>query len=56
MLQKHGGNIINFTATLHYKGQVMQCHAGSAKSAIGICFFYKYTLYKINYNLYKLMF
>merc|ERR1719457_95517 len=32
--KKNGGNIINITATLHYKGQVMQCHAGSAKSAI----------------------
>jgi len=32
--KENGGNIINITATLHYKGQVMQCHAGSAKAAI----------------------
>jgi len=31
----HGGNIINITATLHYRGRIMQCHAGSAKAAIG---------------------
>lgn len=30
----NGGNIINISATLHYKGRVMQCHAGSAKAAI----------------------
>ncbi|CAI9592090.1 unnamed protein product [Staurois parvus] len=30
----HGGVIINITATLSYKGQVLQVHAGSAKAAI----------------------
>ncbi|XP_078346912.1 peroxisomal 2,4-dienoyl-CoA reductase [(3E)-enoyl-CoA-producing]-like [Oculina patagonica] len=29
-----GGNIINITATLHYNGRPLQCHAGSAKAAI----------------------
>lgn len=28
------GNIINITATLHYNGNPLQCHAGSAKAAI----------------------
>ncbi|KAG8433215.1 hypothetical protein GDO86_017486 [Hymenochirus boettgeri] len=30
----HGGVIVNVTATLSYKGQVLQVHAGSAKAAI----------------------
>ncbi|XP_053550880.1 peroxisomal 2,4-dienoyl-CoA reductase [(3E)-enoyl-CoA-producing] isoform X1 [Bombina bombina] len=30
----HGGVIVNITATLAYKGQVLQVHAGSAKAAI----------------------
>ncbi|KAM9305466.1 peroxisomal 2,4-dienoyl-CoA reductase [(3E)-enoyl-CoA-producing] [Gastrophryne carolinensis] len=30
----HGGVIINITATLSYKGQVLQVHAGCAKAAI----------------------
>ncbi|XP_068100320.1 peroxisomal 2,4-dienoyl-CoA reductase [(3E)-enoyl-CoA-producing] isoform X2 [Hyperolius riggenbachi] len=30
----HGGVIINISATLDYKGQVLQVHAGSAKAAI----------------------
>ncbi|XP_053131682.1 peroxisomal 2,4-dienoyl-CoA reductase [(3E)-enoyl-CoA-producing] isoform X2 [Hemicordylus capensis] len=33
-LRDHGGVIVNITATLHYKGQVLQVHAGSAKAAI----------------------
>nr|XP_039249035.1 peroxisomal 2,4-dienoyl-CoA reductase-like [Styela clava] len=32
--KKNGGNIINISATLHYKGDAMQTHAGSAKAAI----------------------
>ncbi|CAK8696311.1 peroxisomal 2,4-dienoyl-CoA reductase [(3E)-enoyl-CoA-producing]-like [Clavelina lepadiformis] len=31
---RNGGNIINITATLAYKGNAMQTHAGSAKAAI----------------------
>ncbi|XP_053327415.1 peroxisomal 2,4-dienoyl-CoA reductase [(3E)-enoyl-CoA-producing] isoform X2 [Spea bombifrons] len=30
----HGGVIVNITATLAYRGQVLQVHAGSAKAAI----------------------
>lgn len=30
----HGGNVINITASLHWKGDAMQLHAGSAKAAI----------------------
>ncbi|XP_013414835.1 peroxisomal 2,4-dienoyl-CoA reductase [Lingula anatina] len=33
-MKNHGGVIVNITATLHYKGQVFQTHAGSAKAAI----------------------
>ncbi|KAG7227760.1 hypothetical protein INR49_013554, partial [Caranx melampygus] len=29
----HGGNIVNISATLGYKGQALQVHAGSAKAA-----------------------
>ncbi|KAM8876456.1 peroxisomal 2,4-dienoyl-CoA reductase [(3E)-enoyl-CoA-producing] isoform 1-T1 [Synchiropus picturatus] len=29
----HGGNIVNISATLAYKGQALQVHAGSAKAA-----------------------
>jgi len=32
--KEHGGNIINISATLAYKGTSMQMHAGSAKAAI----------------------
>ncbi|EDV20656.1 Peroxisomal 2,4-dienoyl-CoA reductase [Trichoplax sp. H2] len=31
---KHGGNIINISATLHYNGDVLQVHVGAAKAAI----------------------
>ncbi|NWX12457.1 DECR2 reductase, partial [Aegotheles bennettii] len=30
----HGGVIVNITATVNYRGQVLQVHAGSAKAAI----------------------
>lgn len=33
-LRDHGGAIINITATLSYKGQALQVHAGTAKAAI----------------------
>ncbi|XP_038676665.1 peroxisomal 2,4-dienoyl-CoA reductase isoform X1 [Scyliorhinus canicula] len=33
-LKEHGGVIVNITATLHYRGQILQVHAGSAKAAI----------------------
>ncbi|NXO68035.1 DECR2 reductase, partial [Phainopepla nitens] len=32
--QDHGGVIINITATLSYRGQALQVHAGAAKAAI----------------------
>lgn len=32
--KKHGGNIVNISATLPYKGDALQVHAGSAKAAI----------------------
>ena len=32
--KENGGNIINITATLQYRGSVMQTHAGCAKAAI----------------------
>ncbi|XP_032359179.1 peroxisomal 2,4-dienoyl-CoA reductase [(3E)-enoyl-CoA-producing] isoform X2 [Etheostoma spectabile] len=31
--QDHGGNIVNISATLGYRGQALQVHAGSAKAA-----------------------
>uniref|UniRef100_UPI001A9EA9AF peroxisomal 2,4-dienoyl-CoA reductase [(3E)-enoyl-CoA-producing] isoform X4 n=1 Tax=Ictidomys tridecemlineatus TaxID=43179 RepID=UPI001A9EA9AF len=31
----HGGVIVNITATLNLRGQVLQVHAGSAKAAVG---------------------
>ncbi|XP_075371169.1 peroxisomal 2,4-dienoyl-CoA reductase [(3E)-enoyl-CoA-producing] isoform X3 [Mycteria americana] len=31
----HGGVIVNITATLSYRGQALQVHAGTAKAAIG---------------------
>ncbi|XP_068439260.1 peroxisomal 2,4-dienoyl-CoA reductase [(3E)-enoyl-CoA-producing] isoform X3 [Clinocottus analis] len=31
--QAHGGNIVNISATLGYRGQGLQVHAGSAKAA-----------------------
>lgn len=34
-VQNHGGNIVNISATLGYKGQALQVHAGSAKAANG---------------------
>jgi hypothetical protein len=33
--QGRGGIIVNITATLPYRGQILQAHAGSAKAAIG---------------------
>ena len=33
-MRKHGGNIINISATLHYNGVALQSHAGSAKAAV----------------------
>ncbi|KAL7979124.1 hypothetical protein Chor_015148 [Crotalus horridus] len=33
-LREHGGVIVNITATLSYKGQALQMHAGTAKAAI----------------------
>lgn len=32
----HGGVIVNISACLHYKGNMLQAHAGSAKAAIGM--------------------
>ncbi|XP_033108711.1 peroxisomal 2,4-dienoyl-CoA reductase-like [Anneissia japonica] len=37
-LKDHGGVIINISATLAYKGQMLQAHAGPAKAAIGKSF------------------
>ena len=34
-LKAHGGTVLNITATLHYKGDLLQAHAGAAKAAIG---------------------
>lgn len=34
-MQNHGGNIVNISATLGYRGQGLQVHAGSAKAANG---------------------
>ncbi|KAF7472300.1 peroxisomal 2 4-dienoyl-CoA reductase [Marmota monax] len=34
VLQDHGGVIVNITATLNLRGQVLQVHAGSAKAAV----------------------
>ncbi|XP_061563887.1 peroxisomal 2,4-dienoyl-CoA reductase [(3E)-enoyl-CoA-producing] isoform X1 [Cololabis saira] len=31
--KEHGGNIVNISATLAYRGQALQVHAGSAKAA-----------------------
>ncbi|XP_064613007.1 peroxisomal 2,4-dienoyl-CoA reductase [(3E)-enoyl-CoA-producing]-like [Liolophura sinensis] len=33
-LKKHGGVIVNISATLHYRGSPLQVHAGSAKAAV----------------------
>ncbi|XP_078414852.1 peroxisomal 2,4-dienoyl-CoA reductase [(3E)-enoyl-CoA-producing] isoform X3 [Cetorhinus maximus] len=33
-LKEYGGVIVNITATLNYRGQILQVHAGSAKAAI----------------------
>lgn len=33
--QDHGGSIVNISATLGYRGQALQVHAGSAKAANG---------------------
>lgn len=35
VLQDHGGVIVNITATLGARGQMLQVHAGSAKAAVG---------------------
>lgn len=37
--QDHGGSIVNISATLGYRGQALQVHAGSAKAANGEVFF-----------------
>lgn len=34
-VQDHGGAIVNISATLGYRGQALQVHAGSAKAANG---------------------
>ena len=34
-MQQHGGSVLNISATLHYKGDLLQAHAGAAKAAIG---------------------
>ena len=34
-MQDHGGVIVNISATLHYRGSILQAHAASAKAAIG---------------------
>jgi hypothetical protein len=36
VLQDHGGVIVNITATLSFRGQVLQVHAGTAKAAVGM--------------------
>lgn len=36
MFQDHGGVIVNITATLSMRGQVLQLHAGAAKAAVGM--------------------
>lgn len=33
-LRDHGGNIVNISATLHYRGTPLQAHPGSAKAAV----------------------
>ncbi|XP_066545618.1 peroxisomal 2,4-dienoyl-CoA reductase [(3E)-enoyl-CoA-producing] isoform X2 [Amia ocellicauda] len=33
-LKDHGGSVVNISATLSYRGQALQVHAGSAKAAI----------------------
>lgn len=33
-MKHHGGSIVNITATLHWNGELLQVHAGSAKAAI----------------------
>lgn len=38
--QDHGGSIVNISATLGYRGQALQVHAGSAKAANGEVFFF----------------
>lgn len=46
VVQNHGGNIVNISATLPYKGQGLQVHAGSAKAANGnsnVDFYYIYS-------------
>ena len=35
-LKQNGGVVLNITATLHYKGDLLQAHAGAAKAAIGM--------------------
>ena len=32
--REHGGNIVNISATLHYKGTALQTHPGRAKAAV----------------------
>jgi len=33
-MKNHGGVIINITATIHYRGNILQAHVGTAKAAI----------------------
>lgn len=44
-VQNHGGNIVNISATLGYRGQGLQVHAGSAKAANGKSFFFFFVLF-----------
>lgn len=58
-VQNHGGNIVNISATLGYKGQALQVHAGSAKAANGKSFFYCYVMtskWEFNDSLLPLLF
>ena len=36
LLQDHSGVIMNISASLYFKGNLLQAHAGSAKAAIGL--------------------
>lgn len=47
--QNNGGVIINITATLSFRGRVLQTHAGSAKAAIGTNFLSLDLINKKNY-------
>lgn len=43
-MKDHGGCIVNISATLGYRGQALQVHAGSAKAANGKNFFKCYKI------------